>query len=123
MGDNNSIGRDAHGSVQGRSNQLRNTDSFNREGLLSSELITLFDQLKGVVANVRPEMRVRDAEVLDAQLLALENEAKSPTPDQHRLAVTSKGLIEAAKTVGEIAVPVVGVVGEILKICGATLSS
>ncbi len=83
----------------------------------------LLETLTGQLIPVREEMKVKDAKALDEQLVPFIEEAQKPQEeiDGRALAVSGKGLIEAAQTVGEIAAPVLTTVGLILKFFGVPL--
>lgn len=53
-----------------------------------------------------------------SQLKMLVEEAKKPTPDRWTLDVSSKGLIDAAKTVAELTVPVTAAIRTVLSLFG-----
>jgi internalin A len=112
-----SIEGGAHGSAVGKQNTVSNTGSFN-SGIHGEELAELFQGLAAQLSPVRDEMKGKDIKVLDEQLAKLTEEAKKPQPDKGQLALSGKGVIEAAQTVGKIAAPVLSTVGLILKFFG-----
>src|SRR4051812_42100658 len=99
----------AGGSIQGSAigdhNTVTATGSFNT-GIHGEELAKLFQGLAAQLSPVRDEMKGKDIKVLDEHLAKLTEEAKKPQPDKAQLALSGKGLIEAAQTVGKIAAPV-----------------
>jgi hypothetical protein len=108
------IGRDAQGNAFGDNNKVRNRNSFN-SGVHGDELADLFATLVRQIDPIRREMKGKDFEQLESHRAAFAAEAEKPKPNRSVLAVTGKGLIEAAKTVGELAAPVISTVGVILK--------
>lgn len=63
----------------------------------------------------------KQALLSDAQTLAAE--AQSPTPDKKKIGVTAKGLIEAARTVGDLAVPITKAVRAVLALIGMSAAA
>ncbi len=108
------------GNAVGKGNTVTNTNSFNT-GLDSEALVKLFTQLNGQLAPLKDEMKGKDFKVVEEHIEAIKTEAVKPEPDKSALAVSGRGLIEAATTVGAIATPVLTTVGLILKLCGVTL--
>jgi hypothetical protein len=108
------IGGHAQGNAFGDNSRVVNRDSFN-SGAHGEELAKLFANLGKQIEPIRMEMKGKDFEQLEQHRAAFAAEAEKPHPNPKILTVTGKGLIEAAKTVGEMAAPVIATVGAILK--------
>lgn len=80
-----------------------------------SSLQTLTEQLAGKLPDPGKQQGVAN------KLEALTKEATSPEPDHSMLKVTGQGLIDAAKTVAEMAAPIAKAVGAVLGILGLAL--
>ena len=121
MGDTYNTG-DVTGGAVGKDITFTNTNSFN-VGVHGKELTRLFSTLTEQLSPVRAEMKGKDIKMLDEQLGKFIEEAKKPKEEVNgsALAVTGEGLIEAAKTVGEIAGPLITTVGLILSFFGVPL--
>jgi hypothetical protein len=119
---NTNIGGNAQGNAIGVGNSVFNKSSFN-QGLHGEELTKLFETLTAQLVPLKDEMKGKDFKVLEEYLAKLTEEAQKPKEEVNtsELAVTGKGLIEAAQTVGEIAAPVLATVGLILKFLGVPL--
>src|SRR5262245_52853963 len=107
------IGGNAQGNAIGDNSRVINRDSFNA-GIHGEELAKLFTTLNQQITPVRDEMKGKDIKQLDDHLTKLTEEAKKEKPNPSVLSFTAKGVLDAAKTVGEIAGPVVATVGSIL---------
>ncbi len=118
MNNDNSItiGRDNFGQV---GQTLTNCTNMIQQ-MPTGELRAALETLAGQVEELRDEMRGKDAKEMDAQLEVLVKEAAKPEAERNRrqLSDSAKGLIEAAKTVGEIATPVIATVKGILELLG-----
>lgn len=120
MGDKINIGGDNIGAAIGRQASVVVGGNVSK-GINVEDLANLFTQLNGQLAPLKDEMKGKDIKVLDAHLATLTEEAQKAEPDKSALAVSGKGLIEAASTVGAIAAPVLTTVGLILKFFGVSL--
>lgn len=117
------IGGNAQGSSFGDHSPVTTQDSFNQTvtGLHGPELADLFEKLTEQMPPLKDEMTGKNYKVLEGHIEAIKEEAKKPEPDKRQLSVSGKGLIEAAKTVKEIAAPVIATAGLILKFLGVPL--
>ena len=80
-------------------------------------------ELTKAIAEVTNHMEPAKAGQVASDLEAFTNEAISPTPRHKWYEVTSSGLIDAAKAVGQIGAPVVKVVTEILGLLSGQVPS
>ena len=112
-GDNTGIINVA-GTFVNTGNIISKSDNNELKTALGS-LKTLTEQLTSKLPEPAKQQGVAN------KLEALTKEATSPEPDHSMLKVTGQGLIDAAKTVAEMAAPIAKAVGAVLGILGLVL--
>lgn len=116
---NNNSGKN-YGNI-GSGNTLSISNSFNKIGTSHGpEIEKLFTQLHEQIIPLKDEMKGKDIQKLDEQLLALTKEAELQAPNKNKMEISANGLIEAAKTVSELAGPVISTTTAILTALGIT---
>ncbi|MEO8578582.1 MAG: hypothetical protein ABI556_17860 [Gemmatimonadales bacterium] len=103
-----------HGDFVGIGNRLNDSmkriGSSNANADLKAELETLTNQ----IATMVKQLPVEQAEVVSKDLEVLVNEATSPTPRRKWWELSAEGLKEAAKTLGDIATPVLATIAKVV---------
>ena len=111
----NIIGSTIHGDVNTVAAETVQ-NSFNRvEGSAAGdELKTALKELHGAVGEMLKQLPPEKQQETARDLETLAQEAVSPTPRRKWYELSAEGLLEAAKTVGEMAGPVVTAVKAVI---------
>jgi hypothetical protein len=97
-------------------------NSFNKASSpdVSRNVRDLLRELVGQVARLCEKLEGPKAQATSGSLESFVKEVTAPHPSEDWLRITGKGLIEAAKTVAELAAPVATAVSSVLKLFGIT---
>jgi len=110
--------RDVTGAVVnlGNNNQVTQTiqHSFNTPS--NPDLAPLLAQLTQAVEKMLAELSNEEAAKARKNLKRLQDELQEPKPQKEWYSVSIEGLIQAAKNVGAIGVPVIELAGKILRL-------
>lgn len=108
-GDNNVLNQVAHSTVTDSLNNVRSSPSAN-------EVKPKLEELHVEVEKILPKLPQDTQTEVANDLQAFTNEALKKKPRKEWYELSSKGLVEAAKSVGEVADPIVKVVKTILEL-------
>jgi internalin A len=110
------------GAAMGENNTLTFTNCFNTAALVQHPpLKEALTALVEAVQKLHPSLSEAEKGTAERRLKALTEEAAQPKPDKGLLAVTAKGLVEAAETCAKLAGPVVAATKTVLGLFGVTL--
>jgi hypothetical protein len=121
------IGNSYGTTVVGHGNSVSVSAAFANTGTMishveSTELKTALTSLEQLIRQlVQRFPDDADKQAIANKAEAMTKEAIAPKPDKSMLKVTGRGLVEAAKTMADLAAPIATAVAAVLSLLGASL--